>query len=427
MIKTLIVLLVICIIVTKFNSYYRDYYDGVFEMSKTYIKTYIEKNPYFLYLYVTILFFIASKSSLFKFTNGYYGSYIKSMLHSVTTTKNEYNEPTPFVIFTTIFATIIFSLLTTISGSGLGSEGIMIYISICLMLYLYFKFKKILNLNNINTELLIYLGYTIGFDATFTSILSTIVFIFEKMIIYHSSLLYTYNYNIIILLLFITFIHYSIKNRNPILDIKKIHFDYYNTSNVIFIIILSIIIGLLCHLFFTSFISLYNILNNSKYKDIFVILFGFILAFMIQYCGLFISGTSEYVINEGFKNASIIDNSNNSESFNYKNVVGKIINCIISLGSGLSGGIIIPSMTIGSGLGNVFYKMLMSIYSDNSITIPIENFMYIGMIAFLSPMLDAPTTSAIVVNRISNQSFNTIPISLISSFTSYYIYKKLHK
>jgi len=425
MIKTLIVLLIICIIVTKFNSYYRDYYDGVFEMSKTYIKTYIEKYPYFLYLYVTILFFIASKSSLFKLTNGYYGSYIKSMLNSVTTTRNEYNEPTPFMSFTTIFATIIFSLLATISGSGLGSEGIMIYISICLMLYLYFKFKKILNLNNVNTELLIYLGYTIGFDAAFTSIVSTIVFIFEKMIINHSSILY--NYNIIILLLFVVFIHYSIKNRNPILDIKKIHFDYYNTTNVIFIIILSIIIGVLCHVFFTSFMSIYNILNNNKYKDIFVVLFGFLLAFMIEYCGLFITGTSEYVINEGFKNASIIDNNNNSESFNYKNVVGKIINCIISFGSGLSGGIIIPSMTIGSGLGNVFYKMLMSIYSDKYITIPIENFMYIGMIAFLSPMLDAPTTSAIVVNRISNQSFNTIPISLISSFTSYFIYKKLHK
>ena len=86
-----------------------------------------------------------------------------------------------------------------------------------------------------NTELLIYLGYTIGFDAAFTSIVSTIVFIFEKMIINHSSILY--NYNIIILLLFVVFIHYSIKNRNPILDIKKIHFDYYNTTNVIFIII----------------------------------------------------------------------------------------------------------------------------------------------------------------------------------------------
>jgi H+/Cl- antiporter ClcA len=53
--------------------------------------------------------------------------------------------------------------------------------------------------------------------------------------------------------------------------------------------------------------------------------------------------------------------------------------------------------------------------------------MYIGMVAFLSPMLDAPITSAVVINKISNQDFNTIPISLVSSFISYYVYKKLHK
>ena len=247
------------------------------------------------------------------------------------------------------------------------------------------------------------------------------------MIINHSSLLYNYNIIILMLLLIVVVsIHYSIQNRNPILNIKQIHFDYNNVPNLIYILIFSIIIGVLCHLFFSSLIHLYDILNNNKYKDIIVILFGFLLAFMIKNYGVFISGTSEYVINEGFKNASIVDNSNNSESFNYKNVFGKIINCIISFGSGLSGGIIIPSMTIGSGLGNIFYKTLFSIFPGNSMSIPIENFMYIGMIAFLSPMLDAPATSAIVINRISNQTLNTIPISLITAFTSYFIYKKLH-
>jgi H+/Cl- antiporter ClcA len=149
---------------------------------------------------------------------------------------------------------------------------------------------------------------------------------------------------------------------------------------------------------------------------------------MIQTCGLFITGTSETVINEGFKNAHV----NSAETFNYKNVFGKIVNCIISLGSGLSGGVIIPSMTIGSGLGSLYanlfsHKYFNSIQTILPMTIPIENIMYIGMVAFLSPMLDAPVTSAVVINQISKQSFNTIPISLISSFISYYTYKKLHK
>ena len=157
---------------------------------------------------------------------------------------------------------------------------------------------------------------------------------------------------------------------------------------------------------------------------------------MIKTYGMFVSGNNEMIINEGFKNAGFnnrtIVNGNNSETFNYKNVFGKIINCIISLGSGLSGGIIIPSMTIGAGLGSVYSNLLSHKYLNQMqtiapMTMPIENIMYIGMVAFLSPMLDAPVTSAVVINQISKQSFNTIPISLISSFISYYTYKKLHK
>jgi H+/Cl- antiporter ClcA len=160
---------------------------------------------------------------------------------------------------------------------------------------------------------------------------------------------------------------------------------------------------------------------------------GMLLAFMIQKFGLFICGSGESVINTGFKNAGIMNNNDNiNEAFNYKNVFGKILNCIISIGAGLPGGLVIPSMTIGAGIGSLYSslfknKYLNSIQNIIPMTLPIENVMYIGMIAFLSPMLDAPITSAVVINQISNQSFNTIPISLIASFVSYYTYKKLHK
>jgi H+/Cl- antiporter ClcA len=439
MIKTTVFLILIIILITKFNSYYRDIYDKVFEISEKNINNFIKNNSWVLYIYVTALFFLASRCSLFELSDGYYSSYIKKMLLSVNSGKDgkdENNKPTPFIGELTILAVIVFSLLTTISGSGLGSEGVMIYLSVSLMLYLYFKFKKFLNLADINTELLIYSGYAIGFGATFTSLISSIIFIFEKMFINHSSILYTHK--VVILLFIVAFIHSLFKSRIPILNIGVINFDYYNVTNLLYISIFSAIIGVICFLFFTSFITLYNSLKKFKYKDFIVVLFGILLAFMIQTCGLFITGTSETVINEGFKNARVNSGvntntpGNTSESFNYKNVGGKIINCIISLGAGLSGGIVIPSMTIGSGLGNLYSNLLSHKYFNSiqtilPMTMPIENIMYIGMVAFLSPMLDAPVTSAVVINQISKQSFNTIPISLISSFISYYTYKKLHK
>jgi H+/Cl- antiporter ClcA len=431
MIKTAVFLIVAIILITKFNSYYRDIYDRVFEISEKNIETFMKNNSWLLYIYVTVLFFLASRCSLFELSDGYYNSYIKKMLLSVNSGKDgkdENNKPTPFIGELTILAVIMFSLLTSISGSGLGSEGVMIYLSISLLLYLYFKFKRFLNLVDINTELLIYTGYAIGFDATFTSLISSIIFVFEKMIINHSSILYTPN--VILLLFIVLFFHSLFKSIIPILNIGMVHFDYYKLTNLLYIGIFSAIIGVVCFLFFTSFISLYNNLKKFKYKDFIVVLFGILLAFMIQTCGMFITGTSETVINEGFKNASLNNgvntntHGNTSESFNYKNVGGKIINCIISLGAGLSGGIVIPSMTIGSGLGCLYCNSLQTIVP---MTMPIENIMYIGMVAFLSPMLDAPVTSAVVINQISNQDFTTIPISLVASFISYYVYKKLHK
>jgi H+/Cl- antiporter ClcA len=104
--------------------------------------------------------------------------------------------------------------------------------------------------------------------------------------------------------------------------------------------------------------------------------------------------------------------------FNIYSVVGRMVNTIISIGSGLTGGLVIPSMTIGCGIGSV-----LSEYTP----IPQQNLMYLGMTAFLSPFLDAPITSALVINKISNQAYDTLPLSLCVSFISYFTYTFLNK
>jgi H+/Cl- antiporter ClcA len=275
-IKTLLFFIILIILVTKFNSFYRNIYDDVFAVSEQYIKSFIKNNSIMLYLYVIVLFYLASKASLFELTNGYYVSHIKQMLSSINNQNDKYSQPKPYINELSIISVIIFSLVTSISGSGLGSEGVMIYLSIILINYLYFTCKKFFNLDNINTELLIYSGFAIGFDATFTSLISTIIFIFEKMFIYHSAILYSYH--LIVLLLIILFIHSLLKSRIPILNIGDIHFNYYNISNLLYIVILSIIIGVICFMFFTSFMFLYNSVKRNKYKDFMVVMFGIILA-----------------------------------------------------------------------------------------------------------------------------------------------------
>ena len=97
MIKTTVFLIVIILIITKFNSYYRDIYDRVFEISEKNMENFMINNPWLLYIYITVLFFLASKCSLFELSDGYYSSYIKKMLLSVNSDKNENNKPNPFI------------------------------------------------------------------------------------------------------------------------------------------------------------------------------------------------------------------------------------------------------------------------------------------------------------------------------------------
>ena len=98
--------------------------------------------------------------------------------------------------------------------------------------------------------------------------------------------------------------------------------------------------------------------------------------------------------------------------------MGRIVNCIISVGCGLTGGILVPAMTIGCGLGSVLSKYT---------SMDQKNLMYFGITAFLSPFLHAPVTSAVVINRISNQPYTSLPVSLGASFISYFTYHFMNK
>jgi H+/Cl- antiporter ClcA len=200
--------------------------------------------------------------------------------------------------------------------------------------------------------------------------------------------------------------------------------------------------GVISFGFFKSIDVIFKHVQTSKFNNLYVIGFGFLLAFIIKKLGFLTMGVGESAINEGFQavvnqeklkklekeqNYNELEkvkklekecNFNTTNRFNIYSVFGRIINCIISISSGLTGDLVVPTMTIGCGLGSVFAK-----YTP----IPQQNLMYLGMISFLSPFLEAPITSAIVINKISNQTYETLPISLCVSFISYFTYKFLTK
>ena len=105
-----------------------------------------------------------------------------------------------------------------------------------------------------------------------------------------------------------------------------------------------------------------------------------------------------------------------TDRFSLYSIFGRIISVIISISSGLTGGLLIPALTIGCGIGSSLSK-----YTN----IDQHKLMFLGMVALVSSFLNSPVTSAILINKICNQPYDSIPLSLGVSFISYFTYRFL--
>lgn len=401
---------------------------NVYNKVQTDTKKNLTKYSNYTYLYVPVIFWLASKATIFELADGYYELYIKKMLSSVNQHKTAYKISDPYVGGISILAILIFALLATASASGLGNEGVMIYSSVCLMLYFYYHLKQFFGFEKIYTDVMIYIGYAIGFTIVYSSLSSTFFYILEHMLL-NKSINFFSTYGILVCA--IPFIYFLIGKQDVGIYIDKLSFKF---SHALYVILFSIFTGALSLVFFKSFNTLFYFIKDSKYNNLYVLICGFVLAFIVKNLGFLSMGPGESAINESFQ-AVFHNKSNNSRNsqndqlsdsklpqpqytnkFNFYSVLGRLIDCIISMGSGLTGGLIIPTMTIGCGLGSVLSK-----YTP----IPQENLMYLGMSAFLSPFLDTPITSGILVNRICKQNIDTLPYSISVSCISYLTYKFL--
>ena len=428
--KTIIFFIIAIFIIVHINETFFDTYDVIQTNTKKNLINYSQ----YIFIYVPIIFWVASKAKYFQLADGFFELYINKMLTSVNNHENAYSKTNYFVGGLSTIAIYIFSLLTTASGAALGDEGVIVYSSICLLLYFYFKSKNVLGLKDVYTELIIYLGYAIGFTITYGSMISTFFYILEHMVI-NKDINFFSNFGIMVCA--IPFIYYLVGEKDNLIKIDKLSFQFKNFG---YIALFAILMGFISFGFFNSINVIFNHVNASKFNNLYVIVFGFVLAFIIKKLGFLTMGVGESAINEGFqavKNQEILKQLEKEQKydeleklkklekegkfdtinrFNIYSVFGRIVNCIISISSGLTGGLIVPTMTIGCGLGSILSK-----YTP----IPQKNIMYLGMTSFLSPFLDAPITSALVINKISNQTYETLPLSLCVSFISYFTYKFL--
>jgi H+/Cl- antiporter ClcA len=419
LLKTIIFFIVLIYFIVHLNKYFFDIYGVVQRNTK---KILLDHNKVF-YIYIPIVFLIASTARYFYHSSGIYELYIKHAFSSLDEHKKYFNDSSLFSGGISILAIYIYSLIAVASEAGVADEGMIIYTSISILIYFYFKLKPVLGLKEIYTEIIIYLGFAVGFTIVYGSMISTFIYVIETMLV-NKDMNFFSNFGIMVCA--IPFIKYLVGDKESFIKVEKLTFDikYYG-----FIALFSVILGIIAFLFFNAIIFLLNYIKKSKYNNFIILGFGFILAFIIKQLGFLTFGIGEDAITNAFNHNSDkeeLEKEKNKDNekinkitkFSEYNVIGRIVNCIISVGCGLTGGILVPAMTIGCGLGSVLSKYT---------SMDQKNLMYLGITAFLSPFLRAPVTSAVVINRISNQPYSSLPVSLGASFISYLTYNFMNK
>jgi len=102
---------------------------------------------------------------------------------------------------------------------------------------------------------------------------------------------------------------------------------------------------------------------------------------------------------------------------NYSDVLGRYINICATALSGVAGGLLLPSLAVGGGIGSLMSELAPD--ADARI------FVTTGMTAFLGAMMHVPLTAAVLVLEVTNQRELIMPL-VISSIIGSWVFQRLN-
>jgi CIC family chloride channel protein len=362
-------------------------YITVFHSASELMKPIMKSNRGLLYILSPLFLFLSSQSLHFKHASGSLSSYLNTLLARVTNQKPIDQDIYPM----SIPVVLISSILAVMAGSGIGYEMPSIYAGICSMMALSTFFT------NIPADTLFYYSYAFLFTISFGSPLSSIMLVIEKALPHHPEHLLQYiGVAIVGSILALLF---SDEPENPY-HIPESNFNYKSLS------LKSIGLyggfAVLCGIASSIFIEILDSTFDTVYQlgPIIAILCGIGIAFIIN-----ITKVNPVGFNTLFSALSHAGTS-------IREFIAYILNIILTISSGASGGLFMPSINLGGGIGSLFSTL---------IEMPSLPFIIFGMAAFLGAMFHIPITSSILINILCNQSYIMLPmmciLSLLSSFS----------
>ena len=146
--------------------------------------------------------------------------------------------------------------------------------------------------------------------------------------------------------------------------------------------------------------------KQASYKWHFVpIILGIIVAIIGIYSGV-------YAIGGGINSTNQVL-SNNQVIFGYKEFFGRYFSTIFTYITASAGGLVAPSIAMGAVSG--------SIYGSFFENIPLLIFVLVGMVAFLTPVLNVSMAPAMVIVESTKIDYSNFVVLVVVSLMSFFL------
>lgn len=379
---------------------------GIYQKSIYYI-TLLSNNLYqFNKIYILIIFI--SIIILFSFINYYLIKKSKSIDGSgIPIIELGIRDKVKIEYKISLISMFINSLISTFIGMPLGSEGPSVVLSAKLSSYY-------LDLNNKKDNELVALASGIGFGSAFLSISSGISYFFEES-------LHKFKPKLLIkalIVMVVAFLITSLINTNHLLLVSNTLFtSVCNYYIFIFIILINVILGVL-------FIYLHKVIKKNivnKYKNNFFIKYR---SFFLIFITVIINFSSFGMLGSGSLLIKDLVNNNSLLLIGLTLLIRYILILLCSLG-GLTGGLVLPIMSIGALNSHLLVNLLNIAPSINIDGIEVINL--ISSLSLFCVITKTPFTSLFLY--ISTMLYSTnfdfllviknLPIVIITIYLSY--------
>ncbi len=326
--------------------------------------------------------------------------------------KNDHNidklDAKEYLSLRIILVKFFSSIICIFGGGALGREGPIVQMAASVFYIIGQKTKRFLP--PIDLRIWIIIGGSTGIAAAFNTPLAAIIFAVEELSIFKfEQKFYNFRASTLFTIIVAGVTAQFLTGSYILFSAPKI--DFVFNSDIYLIIIIAIICGIMAwilKIILNKFKKWRDLASNKSWY-LFPLLAAAIVSLTSFYFGLHSFGSGSKTIVEVLHNKTAI--LTNADFFS------KFINVIATTASGAAGGLLIPSMTLGAGVAAIISHIFH--FTGDSRILATS-----GMAAFLSAILNAPITAAVLVLEVTNQRELILPLFL-STLVASYIYHHL--